>query len=147
MDHEWDRFAPTRRSLLTMAAGAGIAGWVRLYGSSPDFWNKKEPAEWSAEEIEHLTTKSPWSKEVNAQASMDRDQSGGGYPGGGGGGYPGGGGGYPGGGGGYPGGGGMGGPRGGMGIPGMGGGGTGGGAARGGRGRSTAESYNGTVRW
>ena len=148
MDHEWDRFAPTRRSLLTLAAGAGITGWVRLYGSSPDFWNKKEPAEWSAEEIEHLTTKSPWSKEVNAQASMERDQSGGGgYPGGGGGGYPGGGGGYPGGGGGYPGGGGMGGPRvGGMGIPGMGGGGMGGGRGRGGRARP-AESYKGTVRW
>jgi hypothetical protein len=135
-----------------MTAGAGITGWVRLYASSSEFWNKKEPAEWSAEEIEHLTTKSPWAKEVSAQASMDRDERGGGYPGGGGGGYPGGGGGYPGGGypgggGGYPGGGGMGGPRGGMGIPGMGGGGMGGGRGRGGRGRPSAESFKGTVRW
>jgi hypothetical protein len=152
MGREWDTFALTRRGVLTLAAGAGMAGWSRLNAFSSDFWNKKEPAEWSAEEIEQLTTKSPWSRETSAQFSQDERDGGypggggGGYPGGGGG-YPGGGGGYPGGGGGYPGGGGMGGPRIG-GIPGMGGGGMGGGRG-GGRGRrgQSAESIKGTVRW
>jgi hypothetical protein len=148
MSQQGERIVLTRRGLLTFAAGAGIVNWGRLYGFSSDFWNKKEPAEWSSQEIEQLTTKSPWAKETSAQYSRDAsDQNGGGYPGGGGG-YPGGGGGgYPGGGGGgYPGGGGgMGGGRiGGMGMPGgMGGGG------RGGRGRGgqQAQSVRGTVRW
>jgi|SRR5579863_3961286 len=138
MDHR-DSFALTRRGVLTLAAGAGIAGWSRLYGFSSDFWNKKDPAEWSAAEIEQLTTKSPWSKEASAQFSPeDGGQGGMGGPGGG---YPGGGGGYPGGGGG------MGGPRiGGMGIPGVGGGGYPGGG-RGRRGGGPSESFKGIVRW
>jgi hypothetical protein len=125
-----------------LAAGAGAQSRLPLYAGSSDFWNKKEPAEWSSEEIDKLVTKSPWAKEVNATSdAMNRNSgvSGGSDPGigGGGGGYPGGGGGYPGGGGGYPGGGGMGG--GGM------GGGRGGGR-RGGSG-SMPVQYKATVRW
>jgi hypothetical protein len=138
----------TRRGLLMLAAGAGVQSRLPLYAGSSDFWNKKEPAEWSSEEIDRLVTKSPWAKEVNATSdAMNRSSAasagsdpgigggGGGYPGGGGG-YPGGGGGYPGGGGGYPGGGGM------------GGGGMGGG--RGGRrggSSSMPVQYRATVRW
>lgn len=161
MSQQGERVVLTRRGVLTLAAGAGIAGWGRLYAFSSDFWNKKEPAEWSSQEIEQLTTKLPWAKETSAQYSRDSsDQSGypgggggGGYPGGGGGGgYPGGG--YPGGGGGgYPGGGGGGYPGGGMGrgggmgIPGVGG--MGGGGRNGGRGRGgqQAPAFKGTVRW
>src|SRR4029077_5116405 len=102
MDHERDTLALTRRGALMLAAGACVTGWRRLDAFNSDFWNKKEPAEWSAQEIEQLTTNSPWSKEVSAHFARDEsEQSGpcGGYPGGGGG-YPGGGGGYPGGGGG-----------------------------------------------
>lgn len=132
-----------------LAAGAGAQSWLRLYAGSSDFWNKKEPAEWSSDEIDKLVTKSPWARQVNAASSAlsrpyspDAGNSGGiGDPGvgGGGGGYPGGGGGgYPGsGGGGYPGGGGMGGGGRGMG---------GGGRGRG-NGSSMPLSYTGTVRW
>ena len=151
MDHERDTLALTRRGALMLAAGACVTGWERLDAFNSDFWNKKEPAEWSAQEIELLTTKSPWSKEVSAHFNRDdADQSGpaggGGYPGGGGG-YPGGGGGYPGGGGGMGGPriGGMGGGRGGMGGPGMGGGGMGGGRGR--RGGGPSQAFQGTVRW
>ena len=133
----------TRRGLLMLAAGAGAQASRRLYAAGSDFWSKKEPAEWSAEEIDRLATKSPWARQVlAASAAISRPYSGGGGGrggggmgdpgiGGGGGGYPGGG--YPGGGGGYPGGS-MGGGRG------MGGG-------RRGGGDSMPLSYTATVRW
>jgi hypothetical protein len=135
----------SRRRVLLLAAGAGVPSWFRLYAGDSEFWNKKDPSEWSREEIDKLTNKSPWAKEVSASTPQYTDPSGGGtgYPSGGGTGYPGGGGtGYPGGGGG----GGMGGGRGGMGVPGMGGGGMGGGG-RGRRGGATPMQYKGTVRW
>src|SRR6266404_1600356 len=146
MGHEREMLALTRRSALMLTAGACVTGWhQRLDAFTSDFWNKKEPAEWSAQEIEQLTMKSPWSKEVSAHFARDESEQSG--PMGGGGGYPGGGGGYPGGGGG------MGGPRiggmggGRMGGPGgMGGGGMGGGG-RGRRGGGPSQSFQGTVRW
>jgi hypothetical protein len=121
--------APTRRSVLAIAAAA-VTGSARLYGFSPDFWNKKEPSEWSSTEIDQLTSKSPWAKEVSAQSSPeqrdDGDMSGSRGRGGGGGG--------------------MGGSRaGGMGIPGMGGGGMGRGRGR--EGRQSAQSFKATIRW
>jgi len=136
------------------AAGAVAQPRIRLYASGSDFWNKKEPAEWSSEEIDKLATKSPWARQVTASSpALSRQYSGGrgggggmGDPGVGGGGYPGGG--YPGGGnpggGGYPGGGGMGYP-GGMG----GGGGRGMGGGRRGAGSEGPMplSYTATVRW
>jgi len=123
--------APTRRSVLAIAAAA-VTGSARLYGFSPDFWNKKDPSEWSSTEIEQLTSKSPWAKEVSAQSSPEqRDDGSRGR--GGGGGWPGGGGG-------------MGGSRGGgMGIPGMGGGGMGRGRGRGGS--QSAQAFKATIRW
>src|SRR5437868_7523949 len=115
MDHQRNAFIPTRRAVLALAAGAG---WTRLYGFSSDFWNKKEPAEWSGEEIDQILTNSPWSKKVTGASQGDEHgmggSRGGGYPDGGGMGGPRGGG---------MGGGGMGGRGGGMGIPGVGGGG------------------------
>jgi hypothetical protein len=152
MDHERDTLALTRRGALMLAAGACVTGWQRrLDAFTADFWNKKEPAEWSAQEIEQLTTKSPWSKEVSAHFARDESEQSGpmGAPPNSGGGYPGGGGGYPGGGGGMGGPriGGMGGGRGGMGGPGgMGGGGMGGGG-RGRRGGGPSQAFQGTVRW
>ena len=131
-------FALTRRRVLAIAAGA-VTGSIRLYAFSSDFWNKKDPSQWSSTEIEQLTSKSPWAKEVSAQSSYeqrdDGDMSGPRGRSGGGGGWPGGGGG-----------GGMGGPRGGgMGIPGTGGGGMG--RGRGGGGRPSAQSFKATIRW
>jgi len=143
MGREARDFALTRRGVFMLAGGVGFAAWGRLYGSNSEFWNKKEPAEWTSAEIDQLISKSPWAKQVGAQYSRDRNDGSG---------YPNDGGGYPGGGGGGRGGGGMGGggPMGGipgMGGPGMGGGGMGGGRGRGGRGGQPMESVQGTVRW
>jgi hypothetical protein len=131
----------TRRNLFVLS-GASIAALRPLAAGNSDFWEKKQPSEWSNEEIDRLITKSPWAKEVNAQYAPGQ-ANGGGYPDGGG--YPGGG---------YPGGGGgggrgtMGGPT--IGIPGIGGIGfpRGGGRGRGGQGRGgQGSAFHGTVRW
>jgi hypothetical protein len=96
----------TRRGVLMIAAGASAAGylaeWSPLQAFASDFWNKRDPSEWTSEEVSQLTSKSPWAKEVGATANP--------------GGSPGGGGGYGGGGGGGMGGGGMGGGRRGRGM-------------------------------
>ena len=55
------------RRRLFLLAGAGIAARLPLgAATSPDFWNKKAPAEWTNEEIDRLIAKSPWSKPVKA---------------------------------------------------------------------------------
>src|SRR2546423_6780701 len=87
IDPNWNVFAPTRRHVLAIAACAAT-GSIRLYAFSSDFWNKKEPSQWSSAEIEQLTSKSPWAKEVSVQSSSGqrddgdmsgpRDRSGGG---------------------------------------------------------------------
>jgi hypothetical protein len=137
----------TRRGVLTLVASAGVAGWSRLDAANSEFWNKKDPADWSRDEIEQLTSKSPWAKEVSVEVPQSRGDYGdqGGQNGGQGGGPMGSGG--------SPGGvwggaprmggiGGMGGPMGGgMGGPGMGGGGMGR------RGGQPLQNYRGTVRW
>lgn len=136
MQEEGSAHASTRRSALKLAAGAGVAAWFRLDAAGPDFWNKKPPAEWSTDEIQRLTTRSPWAREVTASSSVSE----GGRAGGGMGGPQTGGGlgrpriGI-----------GMGGPRIGVGMggPRIGGGGGGGGRGRTGR----AVEYKGTVRW
>jgi hypothetical protein len=77
----------TRRGLLMLAGGAGVGSQLRLYAASSDFWNKKEPAEWSSEEIDKLVTKSPWAKQVNASSpAMSRGYGNSGGSGGSGGG-------------------------------------------------------------
>lgn len=83
----------TRRSVLLLA-GAGLA-----WAGSSDPWEKKDPADWTPQEVDKLLYKSPWAKSVTAQGAAGQT-GGSGYPGGGGGYPPGGGGGYPG--GGYP---------------------------------------------
>jgi hypothetical protein len=102
----------TLQALTIAALAAGIAF------CASDAW-KKDPAQWTEQDIDKILTDSPWAKEVKPEVAMQRGRGGGmgrgrmgrggiGFPGGvgfPGGGYPGGGGGYPGGGGGYPGGG------------------------------------------
>jgi hypothetical protein len=124
----------SRRSALTLA-GACLVPWEGLYAS--EFWDKKDPSQWTGEEIDRLTTKSPWAKSVTAQFAPGENggygqgsPNGGGYPRGGGGG--------------------MGGPTIGIGGIGIGmprRGGMGGG--RGGRngGGQGPSNYKGTVRW
>jgi hypothetical protein len=126
-----DPWFPTRRGLLTLAGGC-LLPWESLYAS--EFWDKKDPSQWTGEEIDRLTTKSPWAKAVTATYAPG-EGGGGGYPQGQGGGYPRGGG--------------MGGPT--IGIGGIGIGmprGRGmGGPRNGGGGRSAGQTYKGTVRW
>jgi hypothetical protein len=51
----------------------GVQSRFRLYAAGSDFWNKKEPAEWSADEIDKLVTRSPWAKA--GQRRLARDAS------------------------------------------------------------------------
>jgi hypothetical protein len=127
----------SRRRVLALA-GAGLVSRSSL-SASADFWNKKDPSQWTGEEIDELTTRSPWAKPVTTQYAPG---SNGGYGQGSpnGGGYPGGGG--------YPRGGGMGGPT--IGIGGIGIGmprGRGMGGGRNGGGQGGVVTYKGTVRW
>jgi len=47
----------SRRDWMVLA-GIGIFG-IRLYGANTDFWNKKDPSEWTEDEIQLLLTRSP----------------------------------------------------------------------------------------
>jgi hypothetical protein len=106
-----------RRGFL-LAAGAGFVSLAPLEAFSSDFWNKKDPSEWTGAEKDQLTNKSPWAKEVNVSTPAQQNRGGGmGQPGG----YPG------------------------TGYPGMGGG--MGGGRRGGGGGMPGPSYKGIVRW
>jgi hypothetical protein len=127
MPKESNAWILTRRSALTLA-GACLVPYKGLYAS--EFWDKKDPSQWTGEEIDRLTTKSPWAKSVTAQYAPGSNQ--GGYGQGQGGGYP-------------RNGGGMGGGGIGMGIPGMGR--RGGGMGRPGGGYPQNSQYKGTVRW
>src|SRR4051812_19790606 len=73
----------TRRTLLYSCATAAVLR--PLAAGTSDFWDKKPPSEWSSDEIDRLLTKSPWSKEVNAQYAPGQQAGGGGQPDGG---YP-----------------------------------------------------------
>jgi len=59
----------SRRGFL-LRASAGTSGFLvssgRLFAAS-DFWNKKEAAEWTPQEIESMKTKSPWAKKVHGE--------------------------------------------------------------------------------
>ena len=50
--------ALTRRGMLLFATT------LRLRAADSEFWNRKDPSEWSADEIDRLITKSPWAKEI-----------------------------------------------------------------------------------
>jgi hypothetical protein len=101
--------------------------WEDLYAS--EFWNKKDPSQWTGEEIDELTSKSPWAKPVTAQFAPGSNNGANGQ----GSGYPR--------------------NRGGMGGPGIGIGGIGlgmprrGGMGGPGGGNSQTSNYKGTVRW
>jgi hypothetical protein len=126
MQKELKPWSLSRRGVLTLA-GACLLPWENLYAG--EFWNKKDPSQWTGEEIDELTTKSPWAKSVTAQFAPGSNNGGNGQ----GGGYPRNGG--------------------GMGGPGIGIGGIGigmprrGGMGRPGGGYPQSSNYKGTVRW
>jgi hypothetical protein len=51
----------SRRGLLGLALAARI---TPMRASDSDFWNKKQPADWTPEEIDRLLRDSPWAKEI-----------------------------------------------------------------------------------
>jgi len=67
-----DNGETTRRTAFHMA-GAGFL--VALTGpfaaAASDFWNRKQPSAWSNDEIQLLTTRSPWAKETPIQFTQD----------------------------------------------------------------------------
>jgi hypothetical protein len=67
MFDRWNQL--NRRNVLMLAASYGLTSLTRLSASTPDFWNKKEPADWTGAEIDELTNKSPWAKEVSVSTS------------------------------------------------------------------------------
>lgn len=68
---------PTRRSLITLALSGAFPPRVR---AASDFWNEKDPKEWSDKENQRVLSHSPWAKDTSVQM-----EAGGGGPGGGGG--------------------------------------------------------------
>ena len=57
----------TRRHWILMA-GVGFSSLGGAYGfGGKDFWETKEPGEWSADEIARMMMKSPWAKAVSAE--------------------------------------------------------------------------------
>ena len=62
----------TRRNWILLA-GAGFASWSSIYGfSGKEFWDTKDPAEWTADDIAKLLTKSPWAKAVSGERTKTR---------------------------------------------------------------------------
>lgn len=110
----------SRRGVLKIACGVGIAGFSPLSAFGSDFWNKKDPSEWTGAEVDQLTNKSPWAKELSISGPSQGGMSRGGMGGGG-----------------------IGGGIGGMGIPGIGGG----GRRRGGSQMPPGQSYKAVIRW
>jgi len=60
----------TRRESLRM--GASLIVPALAWGKA-EFWNAKKPDQWSSEEIEKLTSDSPWARGVNVEFQQDTD--------------------------------------------------------------------------
>src|SRR2546427_9966170 len=73
MEHTLLSPAPTRRDLIRHSAALLLASLGKPAFAASDFWNKKQPSEWTNEEIALLTTRSPWAREVNAEFELDTD--------------------------------------------------------------------------
>jgi hypothetical protein len=62
---------PTRRTMLTLAAG-GVASLVLPPRSrAADFWTIKDSSKWTPEEIHILLSNSPWAKQVKARYKIE----------------------------------------------------------------------------
>jgi hypothetical protein len=65
-----------RASLKLMAASSLVFAPGRLFpAKSSDFWNTEDPSQWTHEQIQQLTTDSPWAKPVTAQVQAYSTQS------------------------------------------------------------------------
>jgi len=82
----------SRRTVLTLTAAAGSTLWKPVLAYGAEFWEKKEPTEWSEGEIRKFLSKSPWAIEADMEMNPNaRGGPGGGMGGGMGGGPMGGG--------------------------------------------------------
>ena len=83
MPPDSDALLLTRRRWFASVAGATAMGSAlcgHAYGFASDFWNKKEAAEWSQDEVRQMLTKSPWAKQVTAEATRSGGSGGGSRP-------------------------------------------------------------------
>jgi hypothetical protein len=68
-----------RRAILGIGLGSSLAAW----GFAPgEFWDDKQPSEWSEKEVQRMLTKSPWAKEAGLEVTGGRGGRGMGGPGG-----------------------------------------------------------------
>ena len=66
----------SRRAGLKLMASSLMFSSSRLFSAkSSDFWNSEDPSQWSRDQIEQLTTESPWAKPVTAEVKAYSPQS------------------------------------------------------------------------
>lgn len=53
----------SRRGVLALIG----SGWCSFASGNKDFWNQKDPAAWTADEVEELLSKSPWAKQATVE--------------------------------------------------------------------------------
>lgn len=65
-----------RRDFIQVASGAAF--WLCAAGNLPgsEFWNKKDPSAWTADEILTLATSSPWARTARVLPKPGRDKGG-----------------------------------------------------------------------
>jgi hypothetical protein len=66
----------SRRAALKFMAASSLLPSRRTFASkSSDFWNTEDPSQWSNEQIQQLTTDSPWAKPITAQVAAFSPQT------------------------------------------------------------------------
>ena len=64
-----------RASVKLLAASFVLAGDAIAFAKTTDFWNKRQPDDWTEDEIQQLITDSPWAKPVLAENRAYSPQS------------------------------------------------------------------------
>lgn len=65
----------SRRNLIQLAGATGFpASALRLYAAG-DFWNTKDPDNWTKDEIAKLLKRSPWAKEMTGERTIGSSKS------------------------------------------------------------------------
>jgi hypothetical protein len=63
-----------RRELLATLLGTGTLFAARELLAASDFWNRKDPAAWTSEQILQLATRSPWATQARVVPKPGRDR-------------------------------------------------------------------------
>lgn len=67
----------SRRACLKLLAASSLGlvrGWP-FAAKSSDFWNTEDPSQWTSEQIQQLTTDSPWAKPITAEVKAYSPQT------------------------------------------------------------------------